>query len=1175
MSLKNGNTVALERRMDLASLFCMIGRHGPAVALAVIAVVSVVAGFIIYRSVRGKRRKATAGGDAGESPGAEKDAALIHTEPETCPEELRSSAESTDVSDEGSSDATENADLNIRHRRAAAEKKPSPDAPPQSDSLVDTKQKDASAVQDFYEAEEANQRRDAHTVAEEERDGDEGSLKPELVYDGREEEKVLPAQRQEGENATADTDVYDEKTSQEEESLQCVLESPVCCEQTTPMSANKEPDDEATPDTNNTEPQPGVHLQDVLVSCTCSSKDAEFEEENPEDIAHSNYDGNDRLCPEEELKHGEVEKALVDDQGIAQESEVVYSTSEQETRLPSSQEELCDDVAEEVVLSSQDGDRDGECGQTSEVIQEKLHEDILSNLADIVFDAHPLQQQRQTEPESEKGLACDEEDDVGKSEMLRDGSNMVLAAPLAALNQPEKVEDALCGTTTDANAQNSGTGDFPDLPSDYQRQQREVTEEEISPVLDKDTELDVPASDLTSFKEEVQSEKNETGSVVVLAEESVDQEPSVPSSQLGRCGDVMAEVVRPSQDSDQNDEHSPAAEATEEAIHEDHLNNLAHVRFEVHTLQQQLQTEPKNGVTCNQEEGVVKRETLASCDGSGVALAPALPEEFDIGDDGLCGTTADAKAEIPAVELPELSLDYQQSHVEEDETAAALDTNSDPNTLSFALTPIMEEIQSNKNETDAAVLLAEELVDHVLSSCYKDLQSDRTGSDESLDRMGADPAAAAALCDEASVSPPVTSTEISHLDLPSSFQDRPNDQMQSNPDFPELTASAAPIITESNKPPICEMQLPAFEQSELTWSSSGLGGESGISSMTVSPDLEDPASKCHLSPENVELPVMHYDQQSEVQTKAQTDRFVDDVALSVVNEDAAGVVTESCPSHLSQQPHSEPTDRANDESFLSNEDTFGCEIEDRYNRAMDQLMVQIATSVTPDDKKKETDVKVVKTKKKKEGAKEEEEEEEEDDNERTEISIMEATMDNNEWITEGSYQVLPWMNLSVPSFAQSHTKPDPVPDAEQHHSSSPAEAPCIDTVILLPSIKVTQTNTLPPVDENSKKVVAVQPMPQNVSVTFRIHYHTHSQYQKVAITGNQQELGNWKEFIPLEEAKDGHWSTVVSLPAESYVEWKFVVVDRGNVCRWEECGNRLLDTGSGDDLLVHKWWGIL
>lgn len=89
MSLKTGNTVALERRMDLASLFCMIGRHGPAVALAVVAMVSVVAAFVIYRNVKGKRRKATAAGadGDGQNPGAEADAPGSRARHEPSPEE--------------------------------------------------------------------------------------------------------------------------------------------------------------------------------------------------------------------------------------------------------------------------------------------------------------------------------------------------------------------------------------------------------------------------------------------------------------------------------------------------------------------------------------------------------------------------------------------------------------------------------------------------------------------------------------------------------------------------------------------------------------------------------------------------------------------------------------------------------------------------------------------------------------------------------------------------------------------------------------------------------------------------------------------------------------------------------------------------------------------------------
>lgn len=182
-------------------------------------------------------------------------------------------------------------------------------------------------------------------------------------------------------------------------------------------------------------------------------------------------------------------------------------------------------------------------------------------------------------------------------------------------------------------------------------------------------------------------------------------------------------------------------------------------------------------------------------------------------------------------------------------------------------------------------------------------------------------------------------------------------------------------------------------------------------------------------------------------------------------------------------------------------------------------------------------------------------------------------MDNNEWITDGNYQVLPWMNFSATSFSQIPSKLDP-PTTDAHHPFSFTDDTSIETDIP-PEASQTSALSLEESLDSSKKVLAVQPMPQNVNVTFCIHYLTHSPYQKLAVTGNHEELGNWKEFIPLEKSKDGHWSTVIGLPAESHVEWKFVVLDKGGVCRWEECGNRFLETGYGDDLIVHKWWGIL
>lgn len=97
MSLENSNAVAVERRMDLASLFCMIGRHGPAVVVAVLAMVSLLAGFIIYRTVRGKRRKATAADSDGKPPGAERDAAVIQPNPEEKHSPVRATGKETPI----------------------------------------------------------------------------------------------------------------------------------------------------------------------------------------------------------------------------------------------------------------------------------------------------------------------------------------------------------------------------------------------------------------------------------------------------------------------------------------------------------------------------------------------------------------------------------------------------------------------------------------------------------------------------------------------------------------------------------------------------------------------------------------------------------------------------------------------------------------------------------------------------------------------------------------------------------------------------------------------------------------------------------------------------------------------------------------------------------------------
>uniref|UniRef100_A0A8B9R5U8 Starch-binding domain-containing protein 1 n=1 Tax=Anas platyrhynchos TaxID=8839 RepID=A0A8B9R5U8_ANAPL len=109
-------------------------------------------------------------------------------------------------------------------------------------------------------------------------------------------------------------------------------------------------------------------------------------------------------------------------------------------------------------------------------------------------------------------------------------------------------------------------------------------------------------------------------------------------------------------------------------------------------------------------------------------------------------------------------------------------------------------------------------------------------------------------------------------------------------------------------------------------------------------------------------------------------------------------------------------------------------------------------------------------------------------------------------------------------------------------------------------------------DLKAKRVAAVPPMFQNIHVTFRVHYITHSDAQLIGVTGDHECLGQWHSYVPLKYDKDGFWSESVSLPVDTKVEWKFILVENGKVTRWEECSNRTLVT-EHEDRIAHQWWG--
>ncbi len=944
---------------------------------------------------------------------------------------------------------------------------------------------------------------------------------------------MLKAECPEAEDVTADKDVSDRKTRQEEENFQHALNNPECFEQSPHTGKNSDDDrlqDNKTPlETNNMESnleEPVIHIEDVSVPCICDDKDEEFGEENPDSVNYSSS-GNNLPSPEEEKKNKgeEADVECVDNPVIAPQAEMWSSTSEQETNLPSTQQDQGDHVTDEVTPPIRDSDWDEDGGLSGAVVEEVIHEDHLNKLTVVKFDALSPQfdeQEVEIDQKEDNGLTCNQEDgvlydgaDQVKEEMLIsdsivacseecDSSSVAQSIALPSLSAAVKVDnhdDCLSDITTDAKAQIPGISDFPDLLSDYQQPQKE---DKTSPTLDENNDSTILGPQMTSHETENQPESNKNGTTRALTEE---------------CND--------------------------------------HV-FDPHVQ------------SCYKDQQSVQMIRNEAFDKASLAASPDI--------DACDGENTPIVAE--EISHPHLSSCYK------DQQSVQMKNND-----VFDKVSVAGDADAVENVTASAVV--EEIsCPHLLSIC-QDQQSDCMENDETVEETLVNSATDAAACSNASLTTLLMSKDISQPDVLSSFQGQQSDQMKNNEGFSEVTTGAAPVMPEDISPPMCQIHLPSFEQSEPRYndiSSPGVGEESGISSMAVSPDLQDAGNEFDVTVENIVLPVIDCDLQSEGQTEAQINLLADDVVLSVINEGTGGMVFGPYPSRCSKPPHSEHTDWTKYESFATNEDMFGHEIEDGYHRALDQFTAQIATSITivTDELKKQTDMKtvveVVEPKEKKVGVsvekKEEtkEEKEKEEDYEKTEISIMEATMDNNEWITDSNYQVLPWMNLSAQSFGQDHTKTNQLPTEECQYSTVVTDTTCTDTTDIPASTEVKQTSPPSLVDENSennRKVVAVQPMPQNVNVTFRIHYFIQSPYQTVAVTGDQQELGNWKGFIPLERAKDGHWAAVVSLPAESHVEWKFVVVDKGEVCRWEECGNRLLDTGYGEDLLVHKWWGLL
>lgn len=99
---------------------------------------------------------------------------------------------------------------------------------------------------------------------------------------------------------------------------------------------------------------------------------------------------------------------------------------------------------------------------------------------------------------------------------------------------------------------------------------------------------------------------------------------------------------------------------------------------------------------------------------------------------------------------------------------------------------------------------------------------------------------------------------------------------------------------------------------------------------------------------------------------------------------------------------------------------------------------------------------------------------------------------------------------------------------------------------------------------------------KTLKVRFRVHYVTHCLRQTLAVTGNHHNLGAWKSFVPMKTEKHGFWVCTIIFPISIQVEWKFILVEDGEIVRWEECENRQLEVsrnGEDKEIQLYCTWG--
>ncbi|MFI9770239.1 CBM20 domain-containing protein [Streptomyces sp. NPDC052415] len=99
---------------------------------------------------------------------------------------------------------------------------------------------------------------------------------------------------------------------------------------------------------------------------------------------------------------------------------------------------------------------------------------------------------------------------------------------------------------------------------------------------------------------------------------------------------------------------------------------------------------------------------------------------------------------------------------------------------------------------------------------------------------------------------------------------------------------------------------------------------------------------------------------------------------------------------------------------------------------------------------------------------------------------------------------------------------------------------------------------------------SAQASQNSVAATFNVTAHTRWG-QQVYVTGNRPELGSWNpdKAVPLSSASYPTWSATVILPANTPLEFKYIVKAANTPVIWESGPNRTTVTPPTGTYITH------